>query len=432
MSSESVEMDQKVTGRDLGRLLVVSSIVGLFAGAGVIVFLTLEGVFVEVLWTTIPNALGGAHWWWVYLVLILGAVGVWAAQKMPGGGGHSPLDGLSLNVGLHEIAGVLLAAIISLSVGAVVGPEAPLMALGSAVGAAFALKAPAPVRTVLMTAGAAAAVTMILGNPMVAAVLVLEGAALSGSPGGKKVMLALLPVLMALGFGYLIQVGFGNWGGVGEAKLGVPGLPAYDTVQLGDLAMAFVVGIATSLLAVIAIEAGTAFKNRIRNPLMALIISGAIVATAAIATRAITGQDLNVILFSGEDATATILGITSASAVLVIALAKTIAYSVSLGGGFRGGMIFPAVFLGVVVATCIALVVPGVSLSALTAAGIAAAVSSVMRLPFTGVLLALLLCAGAGLAVTTPAIIGSVVGVLVRVALDMRVAKEQEPAGAPT
>lgn len=430
MSAETAEPDQQPTGRDLGRLMLIAIVVGLAAGAAVMVFLTVEHYFQTLLWTTVPNLLGGTPAWWVYVVLLLGAVGVWVAMKLPGGGGHSPLDGLSLSVGTHEIAGVLITALISLSVGAVVGPEAPLMALGSAVGAAFAFKAPESVRKVLMMAGAVAAITMILGNPMVSAVLLLEGFALIGSPGGKKVMIAVLPILLAMGFGYLIQVGFGNWSGVGEAKLGVPGLPAYDTVQAGDLLMSLVVAIVTAVFAVIAVEAGTAYRNRIRNPLIGLLVTAVIVATAAVATRAITGQSLDVILFSGETSTATALGITSVSALLVIAVAKTIGYAVSIGGGFRGGMIFPSVFLGVVVATAVSLLVPSVSVSALAAAGIAAAVAGVIRLPFTAVILALLLCSGAGLAVTTPAIIGSVAGVLIRVVADLRLSKDQDPTAA--
>ena len=50
------------------------------------------------------------------------------------------------------------------------------MAVGSAVGGFVAMRAPQPAQKVLMVAGAAAAITMILGNPMVSAVLVLEGA----------------------------------------------------------------------------------------------------------------------------------------------------------------------------------------------------------------------------------------------------------------
>lgn len=241
-------------------------------------------------------------------------------------------------------------------------------------------------------------------------------------------MLAVLPVLIAMGFGYLIQVGVGDWGGVGESKLAVSGLPAYDTVATIDLLLAVVVAIVTGLFAVFAIEAGTSFQKRVKRPLVGLLVAAVIVAAAAVITRAITGQQVDVILFSGQEATTTVLGITSVGALLVIAVAKTFGYAASLGGGFRGGMVFPAVFLGVVVATGASLLVSGSSVSPLAATGIAAAVAAVMRLPFTAVLLALLLCAEAGLAVTTPAILGAVIGVLLRVVADARL--NRAPAAA--
>lgn len=419
--------DQAPDPKAIPRLLGASVVVGLLAGAAVIAYLTVEHSLQSLLWDTVPEALGGTPAWWVFAVLIVGAVGVWLALKLPGHGGHRPLDGLGVDIGPKQIGSVIAAALISLSIGAVVGPEAPLMALGSAVGGFVAMRSADPVRKVLMLAGAVAAITMILGNPMVSAVLVLEAAALKGSPGGKKVMLTVLPVLIAMGFGYLIQVGVGDWGGVGESQLAVPGLPAYDTVQALDLLVAVVVAVVTAILAVVAVEAGTSFQDRIRNPLMGLLIAGVIVAAAAVITRAVTGENVDVVLFSGQQSTAHVLGLTSVGVLLMIAVAKTIAYAVSLGGGFRGGMLFPAVFLGVVVATGASLVIGGTSVSALSAAGIAAAVAAVLRLPFTAVLLALLLCAGAGLAVTTPAIIGAVVGVLFRVVTDARLHREEGP-----
>lgn len=206
-------------------------------------------------------------------MLIVGAVGVWGALKLPGHGGHRPLDGLGINVGPKVIGSVLVAALLSLSIGAVIGPEAPLMAVGSAIGGAIAFKAQAQVKQVLMAAGSVAAITMILGNPMISAVLVLEAALLKGSPGGKKVMIGLLPVMVAMGFGYMIQVGVGDWEGVGQSQLQVPGLPAYDTLQGIDLLMALVVGLVSALFAVLAVEAGTRYQGRVRNPPLGLLMA---------------------------------------------------------------------------------------------------------------------------------------------------------------
>lgn len=417
--------------RAVPKLLGIAALVGLLAGGGVVLFLAAEHQLQGLLWTTIPDALGGTPGWWVVLVLVAGAVGVWGALKLPGHGGHRPLDGLGFDVGPKQIGSVVVAALISLSVGAVVGPEAPLMAVGSAIAGFVAMRADEQVRKVMMLAGAAAAITMILGNPMISAVLILEAAALKGSPGGKRVMVAVLPVLLAMGTGYLIQVGVGDWNGVGTSQLAVPGLPPYPTVQGVDLLLALVVGLITAALAVFSVEAGTLFQERLKNQLVKLLVAAVIVAAAALITRALTGESVNTVLFSGQEAMGEVLGITTASALLIIAVAKTIGYAVSLGGGFRGGMVFPAVFLGVVVGSLGTQLVTSANLSALAATGIAAAVAGVLRLPFSGVLLALLLCAGAGLAVTTPAIIGAIIGVLVRVVADGLLERREQALAAP-
>jgi H+/Cl- antiporter ClcA len=207
---------------------------------------------------------------------------------------------------------------------------------------------------------------------------------------------------------------------VGQSQLQVPGLPAYDSVMVTDLALALLVAAASAFLAVFAVEAGTRYQERVQRPLVGLLVAAVVIAAAAVGTRAITGQSVDLVLFSGQSAIGDTLTLTSVGALLLIGIAKTLAYTVSLGAAFRGGMVFPAVYLGVVIATAASLLVPSSNNSALAAAGIAAAVAGVLRLPFTGVLLAMLLCAGAGLAVTTPAIVGAVVGVIFRAVADAK------------
>ena len=94
----------------------------------------------------------------------------------------------------------------------------------------------------------------------------------------------------------------------------------------------------------------------------------------------------------------------------------------------RGGPIFPAIYLGVVVATLVAGVDPSANLSPLVAAGIATAVGALLMLPFTATALALLLCIGSGLTVTVPAIFGAVVGVLMRQGFEVRQQRRRSAA----
>jgi H+/Cl- antiporter ClcA len=274
-----------------------------------------------------------------------------------------------------------------------------------------------------MVCGAAAAMGMIFGNPLITVILLLEAAVVKGSPGGRAALIAILPVMFALGFGYAVQVGFTNVPGVGSTKLAVPGLPAYPTLEMGDLLAAVPTALVAGLVAALAIEAG----RRIRvvstpRPLAAVVSAGLVVAGLALAVQYTTTLSVDAVLFSGQAAIPTVLTVTSVGTLLLVGIAKTVAYSVSLGGGYRGGMIFPAVYLGVIVGTIASLLLPSAAMAPMVATGIAAGSAAVVRLPITSTMLAVLLCAGSGLAITTPAIIGACIGLLVRVAADARLA----------
>lgn len=412
-------------GRDLVRVLGLASAVGLGAGLAAVAYLAVEHGLDHVVWTSVPEQFGWSEpaAWWVVLVLVAGALGTFAATRLPGHGGHSPLDGFKLDIGPKQITGALLAAMCSLVAGAVLGPEAPLMATGTAVGAALAARATPQVRQLAMVCGAAAAMGMIFGNPLTTVILLLEAAVVKGAQGGKAALMALLPVLFALGFGYAVQVGFTNVPGVGSNQLAVPGLPAYPTLAMGDLLAAVPTAVVAGLVAAMAIEAGRRIRDvSAPRPLVAILVAGLVVAGLALLVQASTDLTVDAVLFSGQAAIPTVLTVTSVGTLLLVGIAKSVAYSVSLGGGFRGGMIFPAVYLGVIVGTIASLVLPSAALAPMVAAGIAAGSAAVVRLPVTSTMLAVLLCAGAGLAVTTPAIVGACIGLLVRVAADARMA----------
>lgn len=405
-------------------LLGLACVIGVGSSLAAVAFVTLEHEFQHLLWDSLPAAMGAeeAPAWLVYALLLIGGLLVHLARKLPGDGGHEPLHGLGLDIGPKQILSVILASLASLSFGAVVGPEAPLMAIGTAVAAGIAGRKDPTQTQILMLAGALAAVGMIFGNPLVTSLLLLETAALAGGPGGKTAVMKLLPALLALAFGYLVQVGVGNWGGFGASVLSVPGLQPYPQVQAIDLLLAVPLALAVAVIAVIALQLGHAYHAATTGRRLAgLLVAGAVVATCAVAVRAISGEPVETVLFSGQSAIPEILGITGVSTLVVILVGKLIAYGVSVGGGFRGGLIFPAVYIGVVCGVILSNWVPDSSQSALVAAGIGAGSAAALRLPFTSTLMAVALCGAAGGAVTSSAIIGAVIGLLVRAGLDQRI-----------
>ncbi len=66
--------------------------------------------------------------------------------------------------------------------------------------------------------------------------------------------------------------------------------------------------------------------------------------------RAPSGADRQDVLFSGQTAIPEVVAETSAATIVVLFLAKGVAYAICLGVGFRGGPVFPAIFLGIAMA----------------------------------------------------------------------------------
>ncbi|MFE4606565.1 chloride channel protein, partial [Kitasatospora indigofera] len=119
-------------------LLIVAAVLGVVLSAGAYGFLRAVSVLQDAVYTHLPEALGfdGAPVWWP--LPFLGVAGLLVAltvQYLPGNGGHQPAEGLNTKgaPSAADLPGILLAAVFSLSLGAVVGPEAPLIALGGGI-----------------------------------------------------------------------------------------------------------------------------------------------------------------------------------------------------------------------------------------------------------------------------------------------------------
>lgn len=421
MGSEDSDAADAGEASALLKLSGVAIIVGLLSGALAAGFVGIQHGLSHWLWHSLPALLGQpqAPWWLVLALPMVGAGLTIAALRLPGKGGHTPLDGLSLEVGPREVGSVALAALAGLSFGAVLGPEAPLIAIGAATGAAVMRAGAAPVRQVMMIVGAMSAVGAIFGNPVVTAILLLELAVLAGPKLAS--MKVLVPSLVGLAAGYALQVGVGGWVGLGESVLSLPGLAPYPEVPVVDMAWAIPVSLVAAALAVLALRGATAWRHVGRaRPALLLLLSGAVVGLSAVAVTALTGAAPTLVVMSGQGAMTDYLKLTSVGVAAVVLLGKFVAYTVSLGGGFRGGQIFPAVAMATIVATAVALISHDVVSAGLVAAAIAAAVAAAMRMPFTAVLLGVVLTVAAGGAVAVLAIVGAVIGLVARAAADRR------------
>lgn len=412
-------------GRAFARLLVLGAVLGIGAAVAASVFLAVVGQGTALVYERIPNALGLGEeppGWWAALVLMAGVLVVLAARRLPGATGEGPLSGFHFDVPARNAPAIVLAAFGTLIFGFALGPEAPLIVLGSAIGAVALRGGADDARRAAMALGGLAAIGAVFGNPFVTAFMVLEFAALGALPA-----VMILPALVALGSGYIVQIGLWEIPGVGVHALAVPGLAVYDSIGAGDLALGVAVAVGAGAIALLARELGVGVANlAIRRSVSVLIGAALVTGGIAIVADHGLGIPLDQILFSGNAGMSGLIAETSIVVVVVILAGKAIAYGVALGGGLRGGPIFPATFLGVGAGVLAALVVPSAEATPLVAVGIAASAAAMTRLPATSGLLAMLLIGGAGAAIAPFAIIGAVVGLLMRLGLDGR----REPASA--
>ena len=345
----------QIAGPAYVRLVLLGAVVGIPAAAVAALFLALVHELQHWLWTDLPDALGNSSPPW-YLVLGLPVVGaaivLLARTLLPGDGGHAPLDGLSPDPKpLSHAPGVALAALGTLAFGAVLGPEGPVVALGSIVALAvtsFARLAAAESR-ILATAGSFAAISALFGGPLVGGVLMTESALALGT----RLVPTLLPGFVAAAVGYTIFVGFGDWGGLDTPGLAVPNLELYDGTRVVDLLIAVVVGVVTALLVagVHHFTTDVAAERARRVGLTASLLGGGLLVGAIALFADALGSDSQDVLFSGQASIAPLVAETSTGVILVLLAAKALAYAISLVAGFRGGPIFPAIFLGIGIAT---------------------------------------------------------------------------------
>jgi H+/Cl- antiporter ClcA len=131
------------------------------------------------------------------------------------------------------------------------------------------------------------------------------------------------------------------------------------------------------------------------------------------------------VLFSGQQSVPAVVAEDSMKIVLVLLVAKAVGYAVSMGAGFRGGPVFPAVFLGVALAS-VCEIIFNTSPTLSVAIGAAAGMAAQTRLLFAPLLFAILLVGPNGADTVTAAVLATATAWLVTHALD-RAAAQSSP-----
>jgi H+/Cl- antiporter ClcA len=430
-------------------LLVIAAIVGIAVSLVAWCFVELVYQLQQELYHHLPAALGYQHgpplWWSLPILGIAGLLAAVTITRLPGDGGHVPAGGLKVGGGPArpiELPGVMLAGLISIGMGLVIGPEAPLIALGAGLGVAIVKlarrDAPSQLLLVVGAAGSFAALSFVFSSPIIAAIILIEATGL----GKSRLPIILIPGLVGAGIGSLVSVGMGSFTGLSSsayalAPLSLKTFPHPTAGNFGwTITLALVIAVVAHL-----IRTGGLWTHRLVKPrlLVLLPVCGLAVSGLAIAFSQTSGKGVNEVLFSGQDALPGLVsgaGTWSLSALALLIVFKGLGYSLSLGA-FRGGPTFPAIFLGAA-GGIMASHLPGFPLAAGVAVGIGAGTVAILRLPLSAVVIATLLTGSAGAGVAPLTIIGVVVAYLATLGLaalplartaDAPAAAETESAG---
>jgi len=405
-----------VKSKEYARGLVLAALIALPVAAVAYGFLVLVDWLQEALFTDLPEGLGFEStpiWWSIPLLATSGLLVALCIRSLPGNCGHSPSGGFQQGTPAlpNELPGIALAALATLAFGAVLGPEAPLIAIGGGLGA-LAIRSvqrdAAPTAVALIaTAGSFAAISTLVGSPLVAAFLMLEVAGL----GGTMLAVALLPGFLAAGVGFMLFVGLDSLTGQGTFSLEIPNLPAFTTPTVAMFAWAVAIGLLCPLIGWLVYSIALSVRSLVHSRrLVVTPLLGVAIAVLAIAFEQTTDQGVENVLFSGQAQLPTLVeqsATWSTGALLLVIVCKGLAYALSLSA-FRGGPIFPSLFIGGAIGV-LAADLPGMSLVPGLAIGIGAMCASMLKLPFTSVLLATVMLSSDAYAVMPLAIVAVVV-----------------------
>src|SRR3954451_12371668 len=277
-------------------VLVLAVVLGAPISAATFGFLKLTSLMQRWVFTDLPKALGhsAAPVWWPLLPLaVAGLLVGLTVRYLPGHGGEEPTEGFSggrIAAG-RDLPGILLAALASIGLGAVVGPEMPLIALGGGLAYLAVTLArrdvPAQAAAVIAATGSFAAISTLFGTPLAGAFLLLEASAV----GGLLATAVLLPGLLAAGIGALVFTGLDSLTGFGTFSLVIPDLPTAGTPTIAEFGWAVVIGLAAAPACVALRQLAVLLSSRVRgHPVPATVALGLATAGIAIGYSEATGH----------------------------------------------------------------------------------------------------------------------------------------------
>lgn len=322
-------------------LSIPAVIIGIASSLVLIVTMKIAAILQHVIWSSVPLSLGieasGQVWTIAVLTLTGIAVGL-VVRFSPGHAGPDPatesLIGAPISTG--ALPGLVAALVLGLAGGVSLGPEHPIMvmniALAVAIGSRLFPRVSSLDWTILAASGTIGA---LFGTPVAAALIFSQTL---NSSNDVPLWDRLFAPLLAAAAGALTTDLFFH----PHFSLPIPVYPQMHFVDIISGAIVTLIAIAVGMVAVWCLPRLHALMNRLKNPVLTLGLGGLLLGILGAAGGHIT-------LFKGlEEMQQIALSQTlTAGDFLLIALVKLPALVIAAASGFRGGRIFPAVFVGV-------------------------------------------------------------------------------------
>jgi H+/Cl- antiporter ClcA len=332
--------------------------VGVASAIILLVVVIIANLWQKLLWETLPPAFGATAttWWWVIAILTLTGVAVGLVVKyVPGHAGPDPTT-VSLfgpPTPILVLPGLALALVLALGGGISLGPENPIIAIivGVVVWAGSRLL-PRVETKAWVGLAAAGTVGAMFGTPVAAALLMSE---MLGWEGKEPVWDRLFAPLVAAGAGSITMVLF-------EQPNFTLAVDPYLTPRWIDLLTGCIIAllaIAIGMIAVWIFPRAHSFFISLRHPVLMLGLGGFLLGILGVIGGPIT-------MFKGlAEMKSLAEGASSytVAAVALILVVKIVAVLIAATSGFRGGRIFPMVFVGVAFGILASKVIPEVPLS---------------------------------------------------------------------
>ncbi|HAT2781188.1 ion channel protein [Citrobacter koseri] len=316
-------------------------IIGIASSLVLIAVMKVASVLQRLLWEQIPIGLGIAHDSPVWIIGMLTFTGIMVGlviRYSPGHAGPDPATEPLIGAPMNPVAlpGLLIALILGLAGGVSLGPEHPIMAvniaLAVAIGARLFPRIGALDWTILASAGTIGA---LFGTPVAAALIFSQTL---NSSDDTPLWDRLFAPLMAAAAGSLTTSLFFH------PHFSLP-IAHYTQMRLSDIfsgAVVAAIAIAAGMVAVWCLPRLHTLVHRLKNPVLILGIGGFMLGILGVLGGPLT-------LFKGLDemqqlAFSQTLGATD---YFILAIVKLGALVIAAACGFRGGRIFPAVFVGV-------------------------------------------------------------------------------------